>query len=323
MHKLIATLSSATALLLCQSALADDWPTQPVKMVVGYSAGGTTDLIARTLSEPIAAALGKAVIIENRSGAGGSIGTASVVNAAPDGYTLLFAASPEIAIAPAIGVKTAYDVQKDLKPVGLVCIIPHMLVVNKSVPVKTVDELRALAKSKPGELNFASYGTGTSNHLTAELFKAETGLDITHIPFKGSAPAMIDLLAGRVHMTFDTEAAVLKHVQSGDLVALGLAHDTRSHVLPSVPTMAEANIPNFQSGSWVGVLAPAGTPDSITQHFNKVLNETLKSESMQKRLRERGLSYCPGGSPADFSEFIQNEISKWTKVAQRAHVTLE
>lgn len=304
-------------------AWAQDWPKQPIKLIVGYSAGGTTDLVARTLAEPLGEELGATVVVDNRPGAGGAIGASAVAKAAPDGYTLLFAASPEIAIAPAVDQQLNYDPRKDLQPIALVCEIPQVLVVNAQLPVNSVAELRKLAQSKPGELNFASFGNGTSNHLVGELFNAETGLNIVHVPFKGSAPALSEVIAGRVQMTFDTEMVVKEHVRSGRLKALAFAGRERSKALPDVPTMDEAGVPGFVGGSWVGLLAPTGTPADVLKKLDESMRKVMGTESVVAALRTRGLSLCGQSSPREFTRFIDEDIKKWTEVVKRAGIKRE
>ena len=307
---------------LAAPASAQDWPDDTVRLVVGYPPGGTTDVVARLVAEPLSEVLGTSVVVENRAGAGGTIAASEIARADPDGSNFLFAASPEIAIAPAIGREITYDAREDLEPVSLVCTLPQMLVVNPDVPAETVEELIALAEERPGELNFASYGAGTSNHLVGELFKAETGLDIAHIPYKGSAPAMTDLLGGRVDMMFDTVSASKGHVEAGEIRALAIAAPERSDAMPDMPTMDEAGIAGFEGGSWVGVLAPAGTPDEIVQKMSEALAEVVASEELQQAVQERGLP-CDPTTPEDFAAFISSEIDKWTEVAAAAGIEVE
>lgn len=312
----------AGAIIATQPVLAQEWPSGPIRMIVGYPAGGTTDVIARALSEQLSTQLGTPVLVENRAGAGGIVGASEVVGAPADGYTFLVAASPEIAIAPATGREMPFDPREDLEPVSLVCEISTMLVVNASVPADTVDELEALAKEQPGKLNYASFGTGTSNHLTGELFKAETGLDIVHIPFKGGAPAMTDLLGGRVQMMFESVSAVQKHVEAGTLKALGFASDERSALMPDVPTLDEAGVSGFVGGSWVGVLAPADTSSEITERMSKEIAAAIESPKLAELLAGRGLQ-CPGSTSEEFAQFIDKEINKWSEVAKRAGIEAE
>ena len=288
-------------------------------MVVGYPAGGTTDVIARILADPLAEKLGSPVVVENRAGAGGIVGASEVAGANPDGYTLLMAASPEIAIGPAIGREMPYDPQQAFTPISLVCTLPQMLVVNADVPADTVEELIELAKERPGELNFASFGTGTSNHLVGELFKSETGIDVVHVPYKGGAPAMTDLLGGRVEMMFESVSAVQAHAEAGNLKPLGFAYTERSELLPDVPTMDETGVGGFVGGSWVGLLAPEGTPEDIVQQVSTAVSEVLQEPAVAEQLAARGIP-CPGTGPDEFRSFIESEIGKWKDVASRAGI---
>ncbi len=304
------------------TANAQEWPARPINLVVGYAAGGSTDIVARMIAGPLGARLNGSVVVENKAGAGGTIGAATVARSAPDGYTLLFSASPELAIAPALGKAQGYDPKKAFQPIALICVVPQILVVNGAVPAHSVSELIKLAKSKPGTLNMSSYGNGTSNHLTGELFKAVEGLDIVHIPFSGSAPGMTELLAGRVQMTFDTEAVVSKHLETGKLRALAIASLKRSPTLPNLPTMVEEGV-NVVGGSWVGVLAPIGTPPAVVEKISSALVSVMSAQEMRNALAARGFNECGASTPQAFADFISKDIDKWTGVAKRAKLVSE
>ncbi|HEX4327286.1 MAG TPA: tripartite tricarboxylate transporter substrate-binding protein, partial [Burkholderiales bacterium] len=255
-------------LALCAVAQAQTWPQKPVRMVVGYPPSGTTDVAGRLLAERMSRSLGQQVVVDNRAGAGGMIGALSVVHADPDGYTLLLAASPEVSIAPVTVKAMQYDPAKDLIPITLVGQVPFLLVANPAFPPNTVAELIAYAKTHRGQVNYSSFGNNTSNHLGGELFKLKTGIDATHVPYKGSGPSIIDVMAGQIQYTFDAPPAVLNQVRAGKLKALAIAAAKRLPGADSVPTMAEAGVPGFTAGTWFGLLAPAKTPRAVIERIN-------------------------------------------------------
>ena len=311
------------AFLAITAAAADPaYPTRPVRLIVGYPPGGSTDIAARLVGQKLAPAFAQTVVIDNRAGASGTIGASIVVKAEPDGHTLSFAASPEVAIYRALMKNPPYDSRKDFQPVTLVGRVPFMLVIHPSVAASSVKELVFLAKAKPGTLNFASFGNGTSNHLVGEAFRAATGINIVHIPYKGSAPAITDLLGGQVQMTFDTVPVVLPQVRAGKLKALAVATPKRSPLAPEVPTMDEAGVAGFFGGTWFGVLAPARTPSSVVDRLNTEISAILRAPDVVQTFTDRGIEPVGNGT-AEFRAFIEAESRRWLKVAQDAGVKPE
>jgi tripartite-type tricarboxylate transporter receptor subunit TctC len=309
-------------LILAGPARAQDYPTKPIRLVVPFAAGGATDVLARLVGERLTASLGQQVVVDNRPGAGGNIGSDLVARAEPDGYTILMGAVGTHAINPSLYPKMPYDPVKDFAPVTLVASVPNVLVVNPEVPANSVQELIDLAKAKPGELNFASSGNGTSIHLSGELFKAMTGTDIVHVPYKGSGPAVTDLLGGQVQMMFDNMPSSLPHVKAGKLRALGVTSAKRSPALPEVPTIAEAGVPGYDATSWFGILAPAGTPEPVVTRLQGAIVQALGEPEMRQRMADLGAEPV-GDTPAEFGQFIAAEIAKWAKVVNDAGVKLE
>ena len=319
------------SLLLTPAALAvspfglaqtNAWPSRPVRMMIGYPAGGSTDVAGRLLAEPLGARLGQAVVVDNRGGAGGTIAAGSVVRAESDGYTLLLAASPEVSIAPIAMRAMPYDPVKDLQPITLVGQVPFFLVVNPALPVKTLEEFIAYAKAHPGELNYSSFGKNTSNHLAGELFKSLTGIKTVHVPYKGSGPSIVDLIAGQVQYTFDTPPAVLAHVRSGKLRALAVAAPSRLAGAPDVPTFAEAGLPAFTGGTWFGLFAPAKTPCAIIDRVNADTVAVLKTPEFVKTFAEKGIMASPQ-TPEEFGRFVQAEVTKWRELAAKVGIVAE
>jgi tripartite-type tricarboxylate transporter receptor subunit TctC len=309
-------------LALAGPAKAQEYPSKPIRLVVPFAAGGATDVLARLVGERLTASLGQQVVVDNRPGAGGNIGSDIVARAEPDGYTILMGAVGTHAINPSLYPKMPYDPVKDFAPVTLVASVPNVLVVNPEVPAKSVQELIDLAKAKPGELNFASSGNGTSIHLSGELFKAMTGTDIVHVPYKGSGPAVTDLLGGQVQMMFDNMPSSLPHVKAGKLRALGVTSAKRSPALPEVPTIAEAGVPGYDATSWFGILAPAGTPEPVVTRLQGAIVQALGEPEMRQRMADLGAEPV-GDTPAEFGQFIAAEIAKWAKVVNDAGVKLE
>ena len=327
MRQLAKRLAGAAVLagllgLSAGPAQAQDYPTKPVRFVVPFAPGGTTDVLARLLGEKLSASLGQQFVIDNQAGAGGNIGTAQVAKAEPDGYTILMGPVGTHAINQSIYPRLPFDPIKDFAPVTLVATVPNVLVVNPEVPANSVAELIALAKEKPGELNFASSGNGSSIHLSGELFKAMTGVDIVHVPYKGSGPAVVDLLGGQVQMMFDNLPSSAPQIKAGKLRPLGVTSKERSPTLPDVPTIAEAGVPGYEALSWFGVLVPAGTPDAIVAKLQNEIAKALADPAMRERFAELG-AVPVGGSPAEFAELITAETAKWAKVVQDAGIKLE
>jgi len=309
---------SAFALLGAPSALAQaPFPTKPVRLVVPFPAGGTTDILARAAAQKLSETLGQQVIVDNRPGAGGNIGAELVAKAQADGYTLLMGTVGTHAINPSLYAKMPYDHVKDFAPVILVAGVPNVLVVNPDLPFKTVADVVAYAKANPGKLNFASSGSGTSIHLSGELFKVMAGVQMTHVPYKGSAPALTDLIGGQVQLMFDNLPSALPQIKGGKLRAVAVTSTTRAAALPDVPTVAESGLPGFESSSWFGILAPAGTPKDIIAKINTDVQKWLSTPEAKEKLLGQG-AIAAGGSPDDFAKHIQAETAKWAKVVKES-----
>jgi tripartite-type tricarboxylate transporter receptor subunit TctC len=308
--------------MYAQPACAAEYPTRPIRMIVPFPPGGGNDILARAVGQRLSPIIGQQVIIDNRGGAGGQLGAELAAKAEPDGYTLFLGSIGNLTFLPVLQPKLPYDVIRDFAPVTLLATSAFILVVNPEVPAKSLKELIALAKAKPGQLNYGSAGSGSSLHMTAELFKLETRLDITHIPYKGTSPALIDLLANQVQMMFSTMPTMVPHVKSGKLRALGVSSTTRAEALPDVPTVAEAGLPGFDVLNWQGVVVPKKTPDAIVQKLSRALLTTLKSPEMIKALATQGLD-AAGGTPEQFGALIKSEIEKYAKVAKEAKLRLE
>lgn len=300
------------------SSRAGDYPTKPVRTVVSFAPGGATDIVARLVAQKLTEDLGKPFVIDNQSGAGGTIGDALVARAAPDGYTLL-ATSATFAINPAVVSKLPFDPIKAFAPVALVAQAPFLLVVHPGLPVTSVKDLIALAKAKPGSLDYASAGQGTAVHLTVELFSSMAGIRMTHIPYRGTGPGLIDLLAGQVQLTFGNILSSRPYVTSGKLRALGVSSAKRSAAIPELPTISEAGVPGFEVVSWYGWLAPAGTPHATVQRLNGSINKAVKSSDLSQRLAASGAEPAVG-TPENFGQRLANEITRWRKVVKEAGV---
>jgi tripartite-type tricarboxylate transporter receptor subunit TctC len=314
----------AAALLIAAAAagpaLAESFPTKPIKLVVGFPPGGINDIVARVVGQKLSESLGQPVIVDNRAGAGGTIGADSVAKAKPDGYTLLLGSVSNIAMAPSQYKALPYDPTKDFMPVALLASAPNILVVNPSLPVKSVKELIALAKQKPGQLSYASAGNGTSNHLTVELLKVLADIDLVHIPYKGDTPAVTDVIGGQVPMMFPTLPVALPHIKSGKLRAIAVSSAKPTSLMPGVPTVAESGgLPDFEVSVWVGILAPAGTPKDIVERISAELTKIVRLPEIRERLASLGAEPAPMG-PAQFTGYIKSETAKWSKVAQAAKI---
>jgi len=303
------------------AASAADYPTKPIRIVVPFPPGGTTDILARAVAQKLSETWNQQVIVDNRPGAGGNIGADLVAKAAPDGYTLVMGTVGTHAINPNLYRKMPYDHVKDFAPIILVAGVPNVLVVNPSLPVHTVRELIDYAKANPGKLNFASSGNGTSIHLSGELFKTMANVQMTHVPYKGSAPALADLMGGQVQLMFDNLPSSLGLIKGGKLRAVAVTSTTRAAALPDVPTIAESGLPGFEASSWFGLLAPAGTPHDIVAKLNGVIAAWLATPDAKDKLLAQG-AIAAGGSPEAFAKHIDSETSKWAKVvkASGAHI---
>lgn len=295
-------------------ALADNYPSKPIRLVVGYAAGGSTDVIARLVGQKLSEALGQPVVIENRPGAGATIASDYAAKAAPDGYTL-FMSTIANTINTSLYAKLPFDFARDFAPISLVATVPNVLVVNPAVPAKDLKELIALAKSKPGEINFASSGSGSSIHLSGELFNLVAGVKTVHVPYKGSAPAVTDLIGGQVQMMFDNLSSSLPHVRAGKLRALAVTGATRSAAAPDIPTMAEAGLPGYEITSWFALVAPAKTPPEILARLNAETTKILKLADVKEKLAGLGAE-ASSSSPDFLAEYIRTETAKWAKVVK-------
>ena len=312
---LVALLPSAVR------AQQDAFPARQVQIVVPFPPGSATDLMARLLTEPIQRALGQAVIVENRSGATGAIGATAVARAAPDGHTILLGTSSVNSVLPAMRPDVGYDTLRDFAPVLLVASFPNMLVVHPDVPAQTLPELIALLRSQPDRLTYASSGIGSSVHLAGELFRLMTQTQMTHVPYRGSAPAVTDLLAGRVSMMFDNMTTVWPHVQRGALRALGVTGLQRSALAPQVPAIAEV-LPGYEATSWVGLMAPARTPPASVAKLAEAARSALALPAVVQRMTELGAD-PGGGGPDEFTRFLRGDVEKWLRVVREAGVKPE
>ena len=310
-------LLACAGLLFAGAATAESYPTRPVKIVVPFPAGGSNDIVARALAQKLSERTGQSFYVENRGGAGGNIGAEAVASADPDGYTLLLTAPPPLTINAALYKELRYDPANAFAPVALIASVPIVLAVNPSVEAKNVNELVAVAKAKPGSLSFGSSGNGSTNHLAGELLKSMTGIDILHIPYKGAAPAMNDLVAGHIPMMFDNMPAVLAQVKGKSINAIAVAGAKRASAMPDVPTVAESGVPGFEASSWFGLVAPAKTPAPVLAKLEDDIAAILKMPDVQKRLDELGAE--PGTvSGAAFGKFLADETTKWTKIIRES-----
>src|SRR5918999_5443822 len=309
-----------TALLLSLPLVAfgQDYPARPIRFILPFPPGGGTDILGRLLAERLAANLGQPVVTENRGGAGGNVGAEAAARAAPDGYTIVLVA-PSLAISPTLYSKLNYDPVKDFAPVSLVATVPNVMITQASLPVQTLQDFIAFAKSKPGALNFGSGGAGTSNHLAGELFNIVTGAKLVHVPYKGVNLAMQDVLAGNVHLVFIGIPAAAPHIKAGKLRALAIVAPQRSQALPEVPTVAEAGLRDFEVTTWYGVLAPAGTPRPIVTRLNSELVKVMHSPELKERLAATGTEPLTS-TPDEFAAYIKREIAKWGEVVRKAGV---
>jgi tripartite-type tricarboxylate transporter receptor subunit TctC len=308
--------------LVAGSAHAADFPSRTVTIISPYQAGGTSDIIARILAQKLQERWGKPVIVENRAGANGGIGVAAVVHAAPDGHTLLAVASSALTLNPIVYPKLAYDVARDLAPITRTGMVANVLVVTPGLPVKTVPELIALAKAKPGQLSYASQGIGSNGQVTGELFKQRTQAEILHVPYKGSAPAVQDLLAGHVQMMFDNLPSVLQFIRAGQLRALAVTTAQRSPELPDVPTLAESGLPGFDTSAWFALLAPKQTPADVRSEIEEAAIAVLNGADAKARLRASGIEVAADGATA-LERRIKDETAGWREVIERAGIKAE
>lgn len=323
MPSLIRILSFCGCLSLaffCAMLQAQTWPSKPIRMITPYPPGGTTDILSRLFAQSMD--LGQPLIIEARPGAGGNVGTEQVARSAPDGYTLLMGASGPLAINASLFKKLAYDPAKDLSPIVLVASVPLVLVVHPSVPASNVKELIGLLKANPDKYSYASAGNGTPQHLSAELFKSITGTRMAHVPYKGSGPAVNDLVGGQIPIAFESMIAVLQQVQTGRLRALAVTSLKRSSTVPDIPSLSESGVPGYESIAWYGVVGPAGIPQPIVARVNREMRKVLDRTEMRARLFAMG-SASVHGTPEQFGAFIRSEIAKWAKVVKESGARID
>ncbi len=320
MHAFKLLVLVFSSLLVSLQADAQTYPTHPIRWISPWPPGGSNDIFSRAIAQKFTESMGQTVVVDNKPGAAGTLGTDIAAKAPGDGYTIVMGSSPTHAIAPSMYPQLPYNPERDFIPVTLVAVVPNVLVVHPSLPVKDVKELIAYAKANPGKLNFASAGNGSSQHLSGELFKSLAGVNIVHIPYKGTAPALNDLLAGQVQMSFDNITTLLPHIQSGKLRALGVTPAKRSSALPDVPTIAEAGVPGYEASVWFGVLVPAGTPAPIVAKLHQETIKALDSADLKARMTGFGAEVY-GFGPEDFQAFLKRDVEKWTKVVKAAGIT--
>ncbi len=317
-HALLAVLCAVAA---AAAQAADSYPLRPIRMIVAYPPGGGTDQVGRVMAEQLTQTLGQQVVVDNRGGATGNIGTELAARAVPDGHTLLMGNVAPNAVNVSLFKKLGFDPVRDFAPVSLVAITPNILVAHPSVPVKSIGELVALAKAKPGALNFPSAGVGSSSHLAGELLKSLAGIDMVHVPFKGGGPAMVATIAGEVQIMFATMPAAMPHVKSGKVRPVAVTTTKRSQAMPELPTIAEAGVKGYDAATWYGLLAPARTPKPVVDRLHADVVKILAGPTRQ-RLEAQGFE-PDGGTPAAFAAYIQSEIAKWAKVIKDAGIPAE
>jgi tripartite-type tricarboxylate transporter receptor subunit TctC len=322
MPKSYGTLLKAAGLLLAltTAVAAQDYPSKPVRLIIPFPPGGSNDVVGRMIAMQLSERLGKQVVVDNRGGAGGVIGTELTANAPHDGYTLQI-----ISLAHAVNpwlYKLPYDPIKSFTPISILASGPNVLAINPALPVNSVKELLALAKQKPGELQYASAGVGSFQHLGGELFKLEADVDMLHVPFKGGGPAMIDVIGGHTKLLFSSLVQTTPHIRSGKLKALGTGGSKRNPVLPDVPTIAEAGVPGYEAVNWWGIVAPAGTPAPVIERLHKAIQEVQTSADVQKQFSSEGAEIVQM-SPPEFAAFIEKEMKKWERVVKQGGIKAE
>ena len=309
------------ALAMSGLAAAQSWPSRPVRMIVPFPAGGPTDVLTRALAEKLSAALGQAVIVDNKPGAGGTIGSDFVAKSAPDGYTLLMATGSTHSVGPYLS-KVPYDPQKDFTPIIYVGKATNILLVSPTLGVSNVRELIELAKKNPGKLNYSTSGIGSVAHLTSEMFASMAGIKIVHVPYKGTQLSIPDLMSGQIAMLFDNVLTAKPHVEGGKLKGIAISSRERSSLVPGIPTVSESGLPGFDSWNWFGVFGPAGTPPAVVERVNAELNRLVSDAAIKDRFAQLGFE-TTGGTPADFAAVVQSEARKWSQVIREANVKPE
>jgi tripartite-type tricarboxylate transporter receptor subunit TctC len=311
--------------LLCAALLAlpgvaadaQTYPTRPITLVIPFAPGGSTSIVGRGVADKMGELLGEKVVVENRPGAGGTVGTKAVAKSDPDGYTIMLGYTGTLAIGPSLYKNPGYDPRKDFAPIGMIGNAPNSLVVHPSFAVRTVAELIAYAKANPGKVNFGSAGTGTVSHITGEYFARAAGITLVHIPYKGTGPALTDLLGGHIPMAFAPIPATHPHVSAGSLRALAVTSQSRTSLLPEVPTIAESGLPGFDASLYYGLVAPAGTPRPIIDKLNETLRAALQSDEVKKQLVQDGTEITPS-SPEEYASFIDKEETKWSQLVKQS-----
>ena len=320
------TAAALAGALLALPALAQGeaaWPNRPVRVIVPFPPSGATDLVARVIAQRVSQELGQPLILDNRPGAGGTIGTAEAAKAAADGYTLLFTTSSTHAISPHLMPKLAYKADKDFTPIAHTADAASVLLITPSLPVKSVQELIAHAKANPGKLNYATSGNGTIVHLNTAAFAAQAGIQLTHVPYKGTAQSITDLAAGQVHLLFDSIPTGMPHVASGRLRALAVTGDKRSTLAPNLPTVVESGLPGYSSVTWFGVYGPVGMKPELVGRINQAFNRAIQNPEVIASLAKQGVEPAKAQTPAQFSAMVQADSARWAKVIKDNHITLE
>ena len=316
---MLRSLTAVLALAFVYSAAAQTWPSQPIRLIAPFPPGGSVDITARLISEPLGAQLGTRIVVENRSGASGNIGMEAAARAAPDGYTIVLNTIP-LVTNQSLFEKLTWDPIRDFAPIGMVATSPHVLVVPAKMPVSTVDDLVRLARASPGKLSYASAGVGTTFHFCGEMFKDSTGTFIVHIPYRGGGPALVDTLSGQVDMSFPTLSAALPHVKAGTLRALAVTDVARSSLLPGVPTLREAGVKDFQFSQWLALLAPAGTPPAIIARLNAALAGALKTADVREKFQAQAFEAFVT-TPEEAGKFIAGEAQRYSKLIKAKGIT--
>ncbi len=312
----------AVALAVASPASGQAWPAKPIRIVAPSTPGDAPDVIARMVADKLSVALGQQVVVENRPGAGGVVGSEVVAKAAPDGYTLIMGNAGSHGINAAVYARLPYDIQRDFAPVSQIAVAPNIVVVNPEIPAKTIPEFVAYAKSKPGQLAYASGGNGSSAHMSMELFKSMAGIDLIHVPYKGSSPALTDVMGGQVAVMSVNMPPAVPLVKAGKLRALAVTTRTRSLLMPEVPTIAESGLPGYETVAWFGVLAPAGTPKEIVNRLSAEIAKIARSPEMRERLLSMGAEPV-GGTPDEFAAVIARDIAKWTTLAKAVGIKVD
>jgi tripartite-type tricarboxylate transporter receptor subunit TctC len=310
------------ACAVARAAAAEPYPSRPIKVIVPFAAGGPADTLARLAAQLVSTRVGQPLVIDNRPGAGGTIGAKAAAAAEPDGYTLMYANTAVLAVGPAVYANVGYDPLKAFVPIGLVSVTTNLLVAAPASPANSVGDLIAYARQQPGKVNFASPGHGTPPHMVGEMFRLRAGIDIVHVPYKGTAAALTDIMAGQVDITFENPSVTVPLVQAGKLKGLAVTGETRNPQVPDLPTMIEAGLPDFTSTSFTGLLAPAGTPREIVAQLNAALTEGLRAPETIEAFQKLGVGMRPG-SPDDFAAFIAREHRKWSDVAKAANIRVD